>query len=856
MAQVFHRGEARILLHSTSSRHKITGDAFGVADMIGDMIAADAGDSPALNEGSSAGDVSDAPAWEQQKAFTSLSKTIQFVRLTGHVEVGAKEAAGQAAKQQAGRAGFIIAPQVRYKNCRLSAQTVLDPTGDAAYAEVTFRPTRGSWNVVLPDAPPLRTRLAPTEQPLDDWVGIKSVKPLLANQQFKVDLGFLGVSANYPQNRQAHARLSWGNRKWSINFPHNAPPYLQKATGVPSAPWATVAVFQNVGNLDLQSDLEVYVMRVDDRLYLQIGKERYDVLDKTDPKDQNAPIEPQSFEWGQGSVEFALDGVSATFGFALVDYLSTKNLNLAPSGRTVHHTGIPITAEFEYEKGHTLRIANETTTFGHVAGNTGGCPKPVVRITAQPQSVLVTCTLSAEPKYGRHTPFIAAVLGDIPPTTTPVSSEPLDIREACGDLSIESAEPGLLASSQATITLNRNTLKEMSADWQDYTKAFRYAEISLSRQMRDTDSGAITQTPWVPVLDGYTWSPVHDTPGVNDLKGTLVVRDAMVRLQSPSEPIDERFGALDGVFAAKGTNLYGPDAVQYILKTAVSPEMAESLNAGDPFAFLTDKIALLAFDGKTFGVAPFLKPPSSNSFLFPPPFDRYPLDWIMSDVAPLDRAFFCFGYHPAIETETMVPLYGRILNYIKAYGPTPLPLDDAIYDPASPQNAMIARLQSRLRTEKAYNEFSVRSSPPSGGAGQVMPSLFSGYDRTSPDSPYSIEDTWRRRLTLRNKLFDSFPEGIQAIATLMALQFEGLEPDDVSLDLTTGREDIRWGRKVVPRMSKSDAEDGDGDASDASLALDGQELIVKRVSHKLNWGGNGANFTTNLITRRANAFGF
>ncbi len=470
-----------------------------------------------------------------------------------------------------------------------------------------------------------------------------------------------------------------------------------------------------------------------------------------------------------------------------------------------------------------------------------------------------TCTLSAHnPELtrdmldeghsrcmaGARTPFVYGVSVRVGSAKTATSTEPVDIRPALVRASEDLADPMLAAGPMWRFEINRALLGDsihqgtgnpIGNDWPDYVARNHRLDADLSWTH---ESGAVNageapyggSASYVRRLIGFITAEAPEAGGFGDYGATLTARDFSVLLQAPAGVIDARYAPLDLLLHQKlhdgDRTLYGWEGVQYILETAISPEVAAGLVhefPADHYDLLTHKMLL---------------DPPSGGFFYPPPFGSDARQWL-GQLCERDFAVFWWAAQPTDST-TVVPHYCNYYSYL-AGAPT-MTAYDAVYSGSGTDNLLTAAGWQHDPSSD-INRVVVQGAPPGqAGLGGLMPSLggFSAEARIESGSPISeqnIDDTWER-----TKLYTGSQFWLPHVARVVALNtlrlLRGVDMRGIRLTVR-GNPYLWWGWKVTPRM--------DAAASDPhGMRLDGQLCRIIRLRNSVDFARGRYETTLNV----------
>ncbi len=423
--------------------------------------------------------------------------------------------------------------------------------------------------------------------------------------------------------------------------------------------------------------------------------------------------------------------------------------------------------------------------------------------------------------WGSSSPLVFAVALRLAHATQTTDDSPIDLRPAVKKAHERLADPALQPGAEWTVELDRLLLPEcplqstglpVGNNWGNYVN--KYHPITVGVGWNDQDY-------LTPRLIGYIWSTSPSLPRYGDYPTTLILRDMAARLQLPAGIIDGRFAPLDLIATKKfgeGEKFYGWHAIEYILETALGPEVAERLQVYFDFEGRHKYMDLYKMEllCKT--------PPSGSGFVFPPPFGSSALDWIKK-IAERDFAVFFFGQAYIDGEIDFVPCYG---NYFEVVNNLPtIELPDSYYatgDLEKVFRSVDIRGEPSVDYNRvlAYGRLARTNADRLGGLIPALPG-FSAEARIE-DTSYpeqNIADTWERTMVIENP-YVMVGAHASSIAAAVASWLHGVDVRHIGITCR-GLPELWWGFKVTPKMESL--------TSDQSLNLDGKTLRVMRVDN-------------------------
>lgn len=425
-------------------------------------------------------------------------------------------------------------------------------------------------------------------------------------------------------------------------------------------------------------------------------------------------------------------------------------------------------------------------------------------------------TYSGRAMRGHTTPFVHSVGVQAAPRWRQVTTaDPVDIRPAILQATETCADPGLQTGLSWTFQADRNVLPDIAHpaggslgnDWSNYVNKYHPIRVFVGWQYDDgvvrgkTGQGDSAPGPVVMRLAGYQTGMGPGAPAYGRRTLEITARDPICKLQAPASMVDHQYAALDLLMTKKLVSagprrqaaLYGADAVQYILQTALGP------SGSDLAVYYPGYSGIWSWQAKPnhwslMDHKIYTDPPSGGGgMMWPPPFGSSALDWI-STIAEVD--FAVFFYAPTPFAPNLVPTYGNYFSYVGG-APTTI-LTDADYYPDA-VNAAVQSGDWRQVPESDYNRVLVWGQVPgSGDLGGLMPALpqFSAEAVIggSPIPEQNANITWERTKLLQGTQF-YMPGVARMVARLSSWLMWGVDVRRVSVR-ARGIEWLWWGHKV------------------------------------------------------------
>ncbi len=312
--------------------------------------------------------------------------------------------------------------------------------------------------------------------------------------------------------------------------------------------------------------------------------------------------------------------------------------------------------------------------------------------------------------------------------------------------------------------------------------------------------------------------------------------DPVFLLNETFSVIDQRFLPLDAICMQTNLALYGAAAVRYILRTIFGDAIADAMNGGtgnDLRWFLDGHYALISGLNNTGGIQLDLAslslqpPPSTQGFMFPPPFGRPPIVWI-NEIKDKDRAVFYYGVPPGQTTPCFN--YGRI-DMIEAEQQSAngvLEVDDSNYSGDSSLNTLIRSAGTHTLPGRAYNVVRIVFGAGVEASRQgILPPAFVVESRLPDDDLYNSPTTsgGERVLWLEFEWILTRADA-QSMADYIMAEFRNVKHHTVPVTVR-GIASMGFGRVITPRMN--------GRNSDASLGIDGNNFRVMKFTHNVDF---------------------
>jgi len=790
-----------------------------ISDVVAGYIAQNQGE--ALDTTPDGGNF-DANQWQQQ-AFTSIDPNIELVRF---MEDGRAYFGAAAAGMVGGKAVLTLKPREVRVHSVIDYHKPNDPTGDAAFDIFKWRGYKGdSWECVMPNRQPLQTRISHGRQNPDETIIAATVQSLKADQGLRGYIGFEGIA--HLQKTAAGFRAIWGSGVYSICWRQYNKPTIDHRV---NNDWQLLkrldeADFCGFGQAGYE-DVPFEVRRIDNRMVVTLGANSWWIAESLPAYVGSSSTELRPAHWPRGKIEIHSWGANITFGLSLLSQLDSKEKQIPGSfGRSIPRA--------------IRRTPGTETVNGYAGGYQYGTALVKVEATANAQTVDYTCTLTPDVE-GVNAPCVAVVMVNFEGSTTQNTPAFIDLRPYASSLRYIGTEPGLQASTEVQITIDRARLTKDIPNWTDYVTPFAPLRVNTIEKWLHLGTGTdyrpgpltspIPTTPGITadepenLFDGYITNPDKDLEGFGDYSMMVVGRDKMLRAQEPSGYVGNQYAPADLLFAMNNGNpIYGGDYIKYTIKVGISEDEANRINGnGDPLAFFPENhYPLFSMQNDNVGYFPAIKLLMQGSFQLAPNFGGWLID-LWYQVCDIDRAVIYYGLSPLSTDGKRSYIYGRWPEIIRAWGNTLKVIPDCYYQ-AGDDNFALNRLNVKYRYDKSFNTV-VAWGPRLGGiAGQVTPSLFQGYSRLPADDPRAEEKSWPRTLPVQQDFLGQGEGLAQVEADAIMSQLEGVEPRDLSIHIPRGDLSIHVGMKVQPKLQKP--------RSDTSLGVNGEEFRVKRAEH-------------------------
>ncbi len=447
--------------------------------------------------------------------------------------------------------------------------------------------------------------------------------------------------------------------------------------------------------------------------------------------------------------------------------------------------------------------------------------------------------------WGSQTPLVHSVALRLSHTTTTTSYNPIDLRPAVLRASERVADPELQPGAAWTVEVSRPLLPDCPIcdpdgvptgetagdDWDQYANKYHPCTVDVGWYDETGTLGPVYRR-----LIGYIMSKSEDLLGYGQWPGRLELNDCLVRLQPPAGLIDGGFAPLDLLAAELQKNgrqqdwslgladtLYGVDAIDYVLRCTLGPDVADDL--------------LVYFDNNYRNV-PIIKrdalfnPPNGSGFRWPPPFGDHALNWI-KQIAQADFAVFCAGQ--IINDQGAIrfaPVYGNYFEIVRNMPTVEIP--DTVYA-VGDADKLLQQAQLRQEAHADYNRVLTWGRPPQANVdlGGLMPTLpgYSSEARIQTGSAVPEQDiakTWARTLLIQNPYIFT-PQMATTVAAAVCRWLKDVDRRHIGLTCR-GLPQLWWGWKVTPKMQ--------GAASDTELGLDGKTLRVMRIENDYDLENN------------------
>lgn len=742
-------------------------------------------------------------------------------------------------------AGFIVKADETVLDTYIGSQEVI-----ANWERFPMKGDGGHWVNVSPPSSPFHLCV----MNVDDVSAPLLSEPLEADQSFRAHINCIGIFDTKAAAAPPEVLFGWGNDALRVALRHGAPPTLERKGGQGASD--TWRVWKRIGDraINLNNNQHnITVRKIAGRLVVGVNGTTIHLLEVIKVGNQ---LEVADTPSPAGALSVLPKNVRVVFSFYKLKY----------------KTAAPGTFAVRVAQNASYSLDDLATPPKGITGgwDGGGTSTAVVSEFDAQRNIKYTVTLQPD-VYDLYTPFVNKVLIPMRAAwSTPAEADFLEARPYLKSVSVDMAMPPNAPGAECRIELDRALLDKQLIGWENYIGKYHPVGVMIRRKWDDGTSEA-----WTRVFKGYVIKMDKGTNMVNDATLTLLCRDPIVRLQKPAAVVDARDAPLDFLYTAKTQNtdnraslqLYGSECVAEIIARRLGAGEAARLNGGGNTlvvrqgAFIPDRYVrffpashypLMDASNDAAGYVSVMagitgKPPTSDGFLFPPPFGEDALSWI-SQFAGYDRAAFFYGWPGNSERfeEWPMPCYGRMNNFA-ATG-----VLRTVYDTdyvGGDLDRLLLSATTETRPEKDINRVLVWGNPPGATVPALLPALMMGEARLSTNGDTyhnAAEYSWERTEVLKEDIA-GYPGVAQGIAQGYIGQLQGVKMQfpDVTLRL---HPQWFWGDQIQFEMSSA--------ASDASLGLQGHTFRVEAVTHQVNFaGGDPMGATTQLKIRPLSATG-
>ena len=431
--------------------------------------------------------------------------------------------------------------------------------------------------------------------------------------------------------------------------------------------------------------------------------------------------------------------------------------------------------------------------------------------------------------------------------SAPDAETPLDIRPALLSARHSTADPGISPTRSFSADIDLDVLPECSLVgsttpigdlWPNYVGRHHPIFVVASWFDAESNKGAWysktdSTVDEVLMLYGYQtgWRP--GLQGYGEGRAQLEASDPTIRLLKPAGIVDDRYKPLDLILAAKARanggrpELYGWEAVQYIIEGTVGPEPVRY------YKYPPGWHGLLAYEV-------FTNPPQGNGFLWAPPYGSDALSWIRQ-IADRDFAVFFMDRHYDEGTWYFMPHYGNYMKFI-ANGPA-YTVSDVVNVVPWDYNTVLQGLDAAERAELDVNRMLVwgripgDSDPTGGGLWPARPAQ-SGEGRIefSTVAGQGISETWERTKVVDGPHF-YWPGVAQCVADWVMWLIRDTRMRSATLKMR-GQPGFCWGDKITLDLSHPRSQD--------ELELNGQSFRIAKLDHEWQFG-QAVEYTTTAV---------
>lgn len=820
------------LKQSSISRRSKPG--FIVADIIGDRMNLASGDNAGLSlEGQTNPTITD--DWRfrgnQYDGFFAVLG-IDFVRFLedGRVREGSSEQ--NRSERGDDLAGWILDGRealLDSKAANTPEDIVMNLFLETANTDILWQSLQGTHKTVRPPEAPHRCCILNTGADVTTKARTVGTQP--ANRSVRFDIFALGQD---PAGPQSAVRCSVGGEELSVRLAHKQRPTVErKINGV----WTVLRKLDTKQPISLHGGHYVIrFRRIGGRLVVGINDEHFHFIKVKQV--QNQPGMAIDDSWSAGPLTVSTYNCRARIGCGLIKYSTAA--------------GVPFTGNFSRHCPRKTPVPDDLA--GHCAGWLRDGATALVATTVAPGMLDYAVTMTASTD-GIDTPLVNKVMIRSEPEWEDGTPAALDAATCVTKWRVSMAMPPIMPGATATFDIDRTLLNAVDEDWEDYIDKRCPVEFQVRWVYDDGSTGA-----WIKLFKGYVYQITKGTGGMNQNTMTVTCRDSIMRLQKPAAVIDHRYPPLDillfeAAAALTGQNempaVYGGDCVYEILKIALGPDVADTINGNgnrQRYFDMTTHTPLL--DNETGGYLPVVaaasgqrRLPTQNGFFFPPPFGSDAADFI-NQIGKLDHALFMYAWPGGYANNWPAPVYGRRKNIIDAIsGGVAFELPDVI-SVAGDIDKLILSADNETRPWSEFNRILIWADGGQGGQSALTPAVRMAEGRLPADDPNSAENTWENTLILREDVGYA-PGMAERIKDLILADITGVELQWPTI-VCMGQATLQWGMVVMPVM---EATGTNGNYSDTTLGLNGKLFRIEKVQHEGTVGGGDDAFKTTIWPR-------
>jgi hypothetical protein len=718
--------------------------------------------------------------YKGQSAFDSISGPLQYIRFVndGTVQFGTQAAVdSHPSVELCGLTARLRS--VSLQNRMKGEDMERAPTSPENEPVLWWRSEQGNrWKTIVPARSPVVAAVR------HDGAANQTVKTRTdlvwdENCGFETSLDLGGI----PQEHAGEGRLrfSWGD-KYSL-FMHgqgaDVYPTLERRQ---NGQWEQILVLNRGGAIGAQfwkSRHMLKLKRCCGRMLIDLDGQSYWVRETTLVGGESVP---KRVTWPAAPLRLSAVGVDCALQVNLLTGNDpTRNVFGIPLPIEVNFSrSVPMPDTAPIDSPQTFAIDGEKLLKkGSNRALLRGDYLDCVRITGAWQGstlnydAKLTCTPTEAP--------LLSTLGlSFPPLNTTPVPEPLEFVKAISSLNVEAGDPNLAANSEASFTLSRSQLDSLVPNWQSALLPFR--PVSIRTKMPGDSE-------WTQIFRGYLLPESVERQQWGDYEIPVIAHGPLMRILKPAALVDERFGPLDLLLDDDREQLYGCEAVRYLLETELGKSWTANFNGnGDTFRYAGAKPrALMSSVGADFFSG--TQAPQSGGWRLPAPFGQFLSTWI-DELAKIDYAVL---HYDAQEDSFN---YGKIVEFLRAREAKVWTVpEDASFPLIS--SLTLSGLQDEVPNEnRVWGETNDETKG-------LSPSFIMGrYGDSDVNStnPYSVAQSWRRTLLIQNPAFKT---GIIDNAYANSLAYwsyrdRGLRPaQNLDLQFNTGFLEPRWGELLT-----------------------------------------------------------